>query len=174
MEAEAKRSHNLRFNFDLVMAEITRWPLVTFAFLVISTAEFTLLPGQPDFIARMSAEDKSLLLGGSLFGFLGAKAILLLSIFPLVRNAPFHGSYLLSSLISCVPFLVLLVAGALTSQDGLIPAFVMVPIGYVASAVISAAYIRVSHGVIMAHQDQWNANFDKLKAFLRGQKSPPA
>src|SRR5262249_39602125 len=151
------RSNNLHFNFDLVMAEMTRWPRLTVIVLTIFAAEFVFIPSAlPADAANMSAEDKALLLGGMLFGFLTPKTLLLLSLYPLLRDRPFTGSYLLTSFIACVPFLATLLIGAYLEHKN--SAFIMVPVGYVVCALAVAPFMGVSHGMIVAHEDQWRAN----------------
>ncbi len=178
MADEPKPSHSLRFNFDLVMAEIARWPLVTVAFLAITAAQFVFLPpnvSQQDFIANPSAADKALLLAGALSGLLGLKALLLLMLYPLLRNAPFPGSYLLTSFMSCVPLLAFFAAGARASREGPTSAWVRILIGYVLSSVLCAGFLRVQHAILMAQRDWWHGRLAKLRAFLRRDKSskPP-
>jgi hypothetical protein len=181
MDSVAKRSNNFRFNFDLVVAEIGRWPKITLLLLVVTTLMALLVPDART--ERLNALDNTLLLAGSLSATLGMKAMLLLMIYPLVRNAPFPGSYLLTSFICFVPIFPIYIAWSRVADvafhEAPTPPNVLFPgllFAYVLFSVAFAAFLRVQHAIIMAQRDSLNATLAKLRSFLRRDKSskPPS
>jgi hypothetical protein len=97
----APPSRDLRFNFDLVMAEITRWPFITIAILAAVAVAAILQPDQ-----KLPPIEAAIALGGSLVGVLGLKGLFLLAIYPRLRKQAFPGSYLATSFIVFVPIFV--------------------------------------------------------------------
>ena len=166
MDEQPKRSNKLRFNFDLVLAEITRWPIVTVAVLAIMSAEFVLLPQPPELrelLSSTGAAEKALFLAGTLVAMLGIKAILLLSFYPLFRNRPYPGSYLVTSFIACVPLMAFFAAGAMLSKEGPVPAYVMLATAYVICSPFIAIFIRLMH----ANPSMQPAAADKWRTRMR-------
>lgn len=89
----------LRFNFDLVIAEIERWPVATF--LVATAAAAATSIAAIEF--RYSTFDFAAVFVGYFIGTLGGKAVWLLIFYPLVYRARFQGSSLVAMFIAMIP-----------------------------------------------------------------------
>jgi hypothetical protein len=172
MDAEPKRSNNFRFNLDLVMAEIVRWPRITLLILIATTFVYLLVPDPR--MEELSALDKTLILAGTLSATLGMKAFLLLMLDPLLRNAPFPGSYRLVAFIGFVPIFPFYIAWsrvadvvfheAPTPLTRLIPGLLL---AYFLFSLTFAAFLRIDHAILMPQREKWFALFEKLRSFRR-------
>jgi hypothetical protein len=158
MDPTPKRSNNLRFNFDLVLAEIVCWPTATLLFLVVMTLEAVLVPDAS--MEKVSALDKALVHGGALSAMLGLKAQLLLMLYPLLRSPYFPGSYRLVAFISFIPVFPLFIAwsrvSALVFHEPPTPLKNLIlgfPFMYVFFSLTFAAFLAVAHTMLLPQRE---------------------
>jgi len=148
---------DFRFNLDLVMAEIGRWPITTTIAMTGLTAAFVIQPKivletEPE--ATLGAFEVAIVVAGCLLGALGLKALILLSVYPRLHKAAFPGSYLQTSFVSFVPIFAFYAAGfyvinAVTKMDAP-PLFIaLFLLGYPLFSVLFAGAMRVTHAFVL-------------------------
>lgn len=97
---EQEKSRSLRFNLELVTAEIARWPIATFLIMTVFAVATILLP---DPNSNLDPADRALLLAGLLLAGLGMKGLMLLATYPRLHKCNFPGSYLKATSIAFIP-----------------------------------------------------------------------
>jgi hypothetical protein len=179
MASEPKRSNNFRFNFNLVMAEIARWPVATMILMTALTVATVLLPyesGRPNG-TPLSDLDKALLLAGTLLAILGMKGLLLLMDYPRRHKQSFPGSYLATSFIVFVPIFGFYAAGLNTLAGDDFPVFgrvLFLLFSYILFSVFFAGALRMQHAMhaLNIKVDEYiRRKWDAVVG--RGRKSPP-
>jgi hypothetical protein len=124
-------SRNLRHNLRLVLAEMWRWPRATasgvFILAVATAAQF-------HFVEHLKPTTVAVGVIGYAAAGLGAKTMLLLMFGPIIRRAPFEGSYLVATFITMVPIFIFYASALhiLTAHDDNVP-----PLGAVALLLIA-------------------------------------
>jgi hypothetical protein len=144
--------NSFRLNFDLVMAEIARWPIATTIVLTIIAAGFVL---QPEALSELTPINRAIGVAGYLTGVLGLKGLWLLMAYPLMHKAHFPGSRLIASFMVFVPIMAFYATGLLVivKQAGLapMPATTAIPLllfSYVLFSLFFAAAAAVMHSIL--------------------------
>jgi len=100
---EPKSRFDIRFNLDLVIAELMRWPVAT---LLLTAFLFLLNLFGPSDEPRMSEVDVAIAAVGMVFGVLGLKTIWLLCAYPWVHRQRFPGSLRVAMYLAFLPVMV--------------------------------------------------------------------
>ncbi len=100
---EPNISRSFRFNLDLVLAEMWRWPRATAIGVIIVAGGST---AGHYFVDNLDATTTAICAVAYAAGALGLKTVFMLMINPVRRRAPFQGSYLVASFITMVPIFV--------------------------------------------------------------------
>lgn len=150
---------NIRHNFDLVLAEVARWPFLT-ALVVVFYAAAAAVGYAQEY--DLSAIEMTLALTGIVAGVIGLKILLMLMLYPLTQKSRFPGSYVVACFIAFVPIfvfyastMVLLVRDKHESP----PSLLLVPFGLFAYVLFSLVF----GGALYANQSlllRWRRNRD--------------
>lgn len=153
MAAVPDLSRSFRFNLDLVMNEIARWPAVTLAVLAALAAMTVFIPSNTS--GKLDPTENAILLAGYLIGALGMKALWLLVTYPRLRKSAFPGSRIMASFIVFVPIFVFYAVGlyAAVKQTGDKPPLagmvLFLLFSYLLFSVIFAGFMRAAHTIFM-------------------------
>lgn len=147
---EQDKSRDFRFNLDLVMTEIARWPVVTLVIMTIFAIAIVLQP--PDGL-NVDALTIAVAIAGYLFGLLGMKAMFLVMVYPRLQGKPFPGSLLVANYFILIPIFVFYAAGfyVLTKDiDEEAPLLVLIPFmlfSYMLFVIFLTGFMRALHTI---------------------------
>lgn len=152
MASEPRRSNNFRFNFDLVMVEVARWPVATLIVIVLVNLMVGLID---DPRLHLTPTLGAMMAAGYSCAILGGKVLLLLMAYPRIHKARFPGSYLITSFLGMIPifaFYALVFPAVLSSiPDERPPIGVLIVFwlfGYVLFSVLFAGFLPMQHAML--------------------------
>lgn len=160
MTPEEQRSRwSIRFNFDLVLAEVGRWPWVTTAVISLAAAMVVITA-----INEGRAEPSYLVINAIMVAasLVGMKANMHLMAYAILYRSPFPGSYLVATAIAMIPVFVFFACGFYVfgvEQGEFIPVyarFVLIGVGYPLFTLFFAGGYRMSQAIQLAQQ-RWLA-----------------